>query len=277
MRCGRMPRQHARGAEEKDEQAHRGGEARCHAAARRREAARGEAAGRAAARYSVGRRSLARKRALWRSRTRVLIPDLHGAQSASAEAIAAGLCAHGLSVADHYADAVLVRDLAACAQLRWERGEFAPARVGAAGEARRREEIRGDCICWLAEPLLPAETALLRALEQLRLALNRQATLGLFDLEMHYARYQAGAGYARHVDQPQGRDQRRVSAVLYLNSDWDAALGGSLRVFDGARALRDIAPVAGRLVCFLSAGLEHEVLPSLRTRWSLTGWFRTRA
>ena len=115
------------------------------------------------------------------------------------------------------------------------------------------------------------------ALEQLRLALNRQATLGLFDLEMHYARYQAGAGYARHVDQPQGRDQRRVSAVLYLNSGWDLAHGGSLRIFGGACALRDIAPVGGRLVCFLSAGLEHEVLPSLRTRWSLTGWFRTRA
>lgn len=206
-----------------------------------------------------------------------MIPRPHAAASASAEAIAAELCVHGLIVADHYADASLVRELAACAQTRWERGEFAPARVGAAGVARRREDIRGDSICWLAEPLLAPESALMGALEQLRLALNRQATLGLFDLEMHYARYQAGAGYARHVDQPQGRDQRRVSAVLYLNSEWDVADGGSLRVFDAACTPRDISPVGGRLVCFLSAALEHEVLPSLRTRWSLTGWFRTRA
>ena len=82
-----------------------------------------------------------------------------------------------------------MRDLAACARGRWERGEFAPARVGTAGRTERREQIRGDRICWLAEPLLAAEAQLLGALEHLRLALNREATLGLFDLEMHYARY----------------------------------------------------------------------------------------
>lgn len=202
---------------------------------------------------------------------------MRGDEPATADAIAAGLFAHGLIVEDRYADASLVRNLAACAQSRWDRGEFAPARIGAAGTARRHEAIRGDSICWLTEPLLPAETALMGAFERLRLALNRQAFLGLFDLEIHYARYQAGAAYARHVDQPQGRDQRRVSVVLYLNSEWDAAQGGSLRVYDGARAVRDIDPVGGRLVCFLSAGLEHEVLPSLRPRWSLTGWFRIRA
>lgn len=199
-----------------------------------------------------------------------------GDESETAAAIAAALCAQGLCVQDQYADASLVRDLAACARGRWERGEFAPARVGTAGRTERREQIRGDRICWLAEPLLAAEAQLLGALEHLRLALNREATLGLFDLEMHYARYEPGAAYARHVDQPQGRDQRRVSVVLYLNSDWDNAHGGSLRVFDGARAIREIEPVGGRLVCFLSAGLEHEVLPSMRARLSLTGWFRSR-
>jgi SM-20-related protein len=197
--------------------------------------------------------------------------------SLPAAAIAAAVCAQGFVVQDHYADAALVQGLAACAQLRWDRGEFAAARIGPAGAAKRHDELRGDRICWLAEPLLPAEAQLLRAFEELRLALNREAMLGLFDLEAHYARYDPGAGYARHVDQPQGRDQRRVSLVLYLNSDWQPELGGHLRIYDGARAIREIAPTGGRLVCFLSRGLEHEVLPSLRARLSLTGWFRTRA
>ena len=193
-----------------------------------------------------------------------------------AAAIAAALCAQGLIVEDRYLDEAQVRELAACAQMRLARGEFAPARIGAARAVQRREEIRGDCTCWLPEPLFPAETALMSTLEQLRLALNRHATLGLFDLELHYARYAPGAGYARHVDQPQGRDQRRVSVVLYLNSEWDVAHGGSLRIFDGAVARRDVEPIGGRMVCFLTAGLEHEVLPSSRARLSVTGWFRVR-
>ncbi len=60
-RCGAvgLPRQHARGAEEKEEQAPRGGTARVHEAARRRDAARRhEAARRAAPRYPVRWRSL---------------------------------------------------------------------------------------------------------------------------------------------------------------------------------------------------------------------------
>lgn len=194
-----------------------------------------------------------------------------------AAAIAAAVCAQGLIALDHYADAALVRDLAACAQSRWDRGEFAAARIGPAGAAQRHDEIRSDRICWLTEPLQPAEAEVLRGFEQLRLALNREATLGLFELEAHYARYDPGAGYARHVDLPLGWDQRRVSLVLYLNSEWQPEHGGILRIFDGARVVREIMPVGGRLVCFLSSGLEHEVLPALRARLSLTGWFRRRA
>ena len=194
----------------------------------------------------------------------------------NAAAIASELCAQGLLVEDGYADSSLVQGLARCAQTRLERGEFASAKIGAAGAAQRREEIRGDRTCWLSEPLFQAEAVLMDSLEALRLALNREATLGLFDLELHYAHYRPGAGYARHVDQPQGRDQRRVSVVLYLNDQWDLAHGGSLRIFERDGAVREITPVGGRLVCFLSAGLEHEVLPTTHARLSLTGWFRTR-
>jgi SM-20-related protein len=143
------------------------------------------------------------------------------------------------------------------------------------GERLRRDEIRGDDTCWLEEPLFAAERLLLADMEQLRLELNREAFLGLFDLEMHYAWYPPGAGYARHVDQLQGREDRVVSVVLYLNESWVPVDGGQLRLFDGQLA-RDVEPLAGRLVGFVTAGREHAVLPTQKERLSLTGWFRRR-
>ena len=163
-----------------------------------------------------------------------------------------------------------------CAHTRQARGDFAAARVGSGTNLRHQEDIRGDHTCWLREPLYPAERALLDDLEQLRLDLNREAFLGLFELELHYACYPPGAGYARHVDQPQGTSQRKVSLVLYLNMDWEPGAGGELRVFDTMYQFRDIEPIAGRLVCFLTPGREHAVLPARRERLSISGWFRAR-
>ena len=125
-------------------------------------------------------------------------------------------------------------------------------------------------------PLFDPGERLLATLERLRLELNRGAIPGLFDLELHYAWYPAGAGYARHVDQPQNRDARVISLVLYLNEDWAAGDGGALRCFDAVRPPRDIEPIGGRLVAFLTEAREHAVLPARRPRLSLTGWFRSR-
>jgi SM-20-related protein len=185
------------------------------------------------------------------------------------------LCSRGLAVDDHFLGEREIAALSACAEERHRRGEFTDARIGAAGALQRRADIRGDSICWLAEPLFPAEQALLASFESLRLALNREAQLGLFELEIHYASYPPGAGYERHVDQPQGSTARTVTLVLYLNVGWSAASGGELRIFL-ADAARDILPLGGRLVCFLTRGLEHAVMPALCRRLSITGWFRTR-
>jgi SM-20-related protein len=182
----------------------------------------------------------------------------------------------GISVRDQFLEPSLTRALQDCARLRRVHGDFEAARIGADRSLQRREDIRGDSICWITPPLWPAEQTLLEQLEQLRLELNREGGLGLFELELHYAWYPPGAGYARHVDQPQGRAQRRVSLALYLNEDWTPAAGGELRIFDAADAYRDIEPLAGRLVCFLSSGREHAVLPTQRDRLSISGWFRTR-
>jgi SM-20-related protein len=182
----------------------------------------------------------------------------------------------GISVRDQFLAQSQIRALLDCARLRRARGDFEAARIGGGRSLQRREDIRGDSLCWITPPLWPAEQTLLEQLERLRLELNRDALLGLFELELQYAWYPPGAGYVRHVDQPQGGEQRRVSLVLYLNEDWTPAAGGELRIFDAADGHRDIEPMAGRLVCFLTPGREHAVLPTQRDRLSISGWFRAR-
>jgi SM-20-related protein len=191
--------------------------------------------------------------------------------------VSADLSAGGISIQDEFASAAEVSALRDCVRTRRSRGEFAPARVGRQGAERRQDNIRGDFTCWLSEPLLPPEPLLLQRLEELRLQLNRDALLGLFELELHYARYPAGAAYSRHVDQPMGSTQRRLSLVLYLNGEWQSADGGVLRIHDRDDGFVDVEPIAGRLVCFLTAGREHEVLQARRERLSISGWFRGRA
>jgi SM-20-related protein len=193
--------------------------------------------------------------------------------------IAQGSCADllrcGVAVHDRFISEHRVGELIRCAERRRDRGEFAAARVGADHRLQRRDDIRGDRICWFAAPQFDAERLLLNDLEQLRLDLNSGGYLGLFDLELHYAWYAPGTAYARHVDRPQGRDQRKVSLVLYLNRAWTPDSGGELRIFDRDGS-RDIEPIAGRLVCFLTEGREHAVLTTGRDRLSITGWFRQR-
>jgi len=204
-------------------------------------------------------------------------PDGMDARAAYLDSLCTDLQVDGIAIRDQFLAASQVRSLIDCAQIRGARGEFGAARIGAQGAVQRREEIRGDSTCWLAEPLFPAERSVWELLEQLRLELNRESFLGLFELELHYARYPPGAGYARHVDQPRGRAQRIVSLVLYLNEGWDPACGGQLRLFGAADWYRDIEPIAGRLACFLTAGREHAVLPTRRSRLALSGWFRARS
>jgi SM-20-related protein len=190
--------------------------------------------------------------------------------------IEAALRTDGIAIQDQFLTPPQIHSLVQCAQLRWARGDFSAARVGGGQTLQRREEIRGDSTCWIVAPLLSAELTLLAQFEHLRLELNRVAHLGLFELELHYAWYPPGAGYARHVDQPYGRAQRQLSLVLYLNDGWTPAAGGELRIFDAADRHRDIEPIAGRLVCFLTPGREHAVLPTQRDRLSVAGWFRAR-
>ncbi|MDD5472241.1 MAG: 2OG-Fe(II) oxygenase, partial [Sideroxydans sp.] len=74
----------------------------------------------------------------------------------------------------------------------------------------------------------------------------------------------------------QGKKNRILTTVLYLNKDWQPEYGGELVVYDpsGEQELLRLQPTFGTMIIFLSESFPHEVLPSRATRRSIAGWFR---
>jgi SM-20-related protein len=189
----------------------------------------------------------------------------------------AAVATEGSAVIPDFLPAPLVALLAATARRRDAAGEFRVARIGRGTGRVERTDIRGDRTLWLDDQVrAPAERALRRALERLRVGLNEATFLGLFAFEGHYALYPPGAFYRRHRDRFRDDDARVLSCVLYLNETWTTADGGVLRIYLSGTKSRDVLPAGGTLVCFLADRFEHEVLPASRERLSIAGWFRRR-
>ncbi|MGO3345874.1 MAG: 2OG-Fe(II) oxygenase [Marinomonas sp.] len=137
-------------------------------------------------------------------------------------------------------------------------------------------DARRDFIQWI-DPVTPTRKTFLDEMEALRIVLNRQFFLGLFDFEAHFARYQEGAFYEKHLDSFKGQTNRVLSTVLYLNDDWQAGDGGELIIYDEHYPEQELGrffPKKGRLAVFLSESFYHEVSIAKRTRHSIAGWFR---
>jgi SM-20-related protein len=160
-----------------------------------------------------------------------------------------------------------------------ENGDFRRAGVGRGSDLQVREDIRRDQVMWLRPGDASVEQGIYLAwLETLRLALNRRFFLGLFEFEGHFAIFPEGAFYKPHLDRHAGTNDRIVTAILYLNPDWQSGDGGELKLWttsgENAGAFELIEPRMGTLVCFLAGDFWHEVLPARKSRMSITGWFR---
>jgi SM-20-related protein len=194
--------------------------------------------------------------------------------------ICAAIADEGCAIEADFLPQAIVAALADEAHARDAAGEFHAAGVGRGAARVQRSDVRGDRILWLDQSLASsAQQPFWQALDALRLALNETLLLGLFSFDGHYAIYPPGTYYRRHRDQFRGAgssDIRVISCAIYLNENWALTDGGALRIYDGEQ-VRDVLPVAGTLVCFLSDRFEHEVLPATRERLALTGWFRRRA
>lgn len=196
------------------------------------------------------------------------------------KAVVDALAGPGWGVFPDFLPKARVRELALECRALWDAGGFRHAGIGNGTGHGLHETIRSDRVIWLNDDLLtPVQRQWTDILDDLRLAINRSLYLGLYEFEGHFAVYPPGSFYKRHLDQFKDISLRTVTAILYLNEDWQPEDGGKLRLYleaDEDSSYVDVSPEAGTLVSFLSGSFVHEVLPANRERMSLTGWYRRR-
>ena len=156
--------------------------------------------------------------------------------------------------------------------------------------------------------------AFIDVIRQLRTELQASSMMALphlepFETELSYLLYPVGGHYIRHLDIPKtrdagwklrgrassdggsfcgGRTRRVISFIFYLNSAWDEANGGKLRVYTahehcacpGSSSsqpppahVEDIVPEGGTLVLIMSGDVEHMVCETFAERQCVVGWF----
>ncbi|BEI25371.1 2OG-Fe(II) oxygenase [Vibrio fluvialis] len=187
------------------------------------------------------------------------------------DALLDAIAEQGWFIWDDFLTAEQVQSLRDCAPENWKR-----ARIGRNDDLQRETTIRSDKIQWLSQNMAQPVQDYLERMEQIRQAVNRDFFLGLFEYEAHFAKYEQGDFYKKHLDAFRGQENRKLTTVFYMNEAWQPADGGELKIYDLDDQLIDtVAPVAGRLVVFLSEKFPHEVLPTHADRVSIAGWFRT--
>lgn len=152
---------------------------------------------------------------------------------------------------------------------------FKQAAIGKQETTQVNSSQRTDYIHWIIpDSALPYTTEVIRKLQEVISALNRNFYLGIRDFECHYTHYPPGSFYKRHVDRHRTGSSRIVSFVLYLNTEWQTNDGGELIIYENEHEAAVIRPELGTLAIFLSEK-EHEVLITNRDRMSITGWMLT--
>ncbi|MFK5938440.1 MAG: 2OG-Fe(II) oxygenase [Sulfurimonas sp.] len=133
---------------------------------------------------------------------------------------------------------------------------------------------RSDKTKWIDEDKY-AQSDYLAFMDGLRVYLNHSLYLGLTYYESHFAIYDKGDFYEKHLDAFKNSKNRVVTTVYYLNEDWNENNGGELTIYDSHNnKLTTVSPKANTLVVFMSDKFPHEVLKASKKRHSIAGWFR---
>ncbi|CEG58094.1 2OG-Fe(II) oxygenase [Legionella fallonii] len=192
------------------------------------------------------------------------------------ELITHNLCTNGFHIIDGFLELEHCRSLRHLACDMQHQGLFKNAKIGPKVQAQQNNTIRTDAICWLNEDSTePAVQAYLKKTISVAHILNRSLFLGLAEFETHFAVYQPGSFYKKHIDQFATKKTRKISCVYYLNEQWQADFGGELKLYNQAdQSIENILPLENRFVCFNSE-LPHEVCITHHPRYSIAGWMKT--
>ncbi|XP_012054543.1 PREDICTED: uncharacterized protein LOC105617596 [Atta cephalotes] len=154
------------------------------------------------------------------------------------------------------------------------------------GSANDLKTIRGDEIIWLDGKEEQCENigTLISQVDAIIMRANKMHNNGKIGNYTINGRTKAmvacypghGSHYVKHVDNP-NRDGRCITAIYYLNRDWDVKEnGGLLRIFpEGWRdQVANIEPLFDRILFFWSDRRNpHEVQPAFKTRYAITLWY----
>ncbi len=148
------------------------------------------------------------------------------------------------------------------------------AGIGNNAKFIENKQVRSDKIYWLdREHNDVHENSFFDLMDEFVKYLNRTCYAGITSYEFHYALYEKGSFYKRHLDQFKDNSSRAFSMIMYLNVDWKEGDGGELCVYHPSEN-QIINPINRKCVFFKSSELEHEVLVSHQQRMSITGWLK---
>ncbi|WP_442591332.1 2OG-Fe(II) oxygenase [Pedobacter sp. AW31-3R] len=151
---------------------------------------------------------------------------------------------------------------------------FLSAGTGNDTTVAHNKSVRSDRIYWLDRKHNdPWENDFFDLMDKFVSHLNSTCYTGITGYEFHYALYEKGSFYKKHLDQFRNNESRKYSMITYLNTDWQQEDGGELCVYHKDSS-QHISPLNGKSVFFKSSELEHEVLVANKPRRSITGWLK---
>ncbi|PTS94826.1 proline hydroxylase [Pedobacter sp. HMWF019] len=152
--------------------------------------------------------------------------------------------------------------------------QFRNAGIGNERLVRQDQLIRSDQIYWLDRKHNNSyENSFFDCIDRFVIYLNDTCYAGITGYEFHYALYENGSFYKKHLDQFKTDGSRKYSMIIYLNADWKESDGGELCIHH-ADHLQMVNPLNRTCVFFKSSELEHEVLLTNTARMSITGWLK---
>ncbi len=176
---------------------------------------------------------------------------------------------------DNFLDEDLSKNLKENLLLLLAEKQFKAAGIGNNKKLLKDKSIRSDLIYWLNRDRNNIhENSFFDHMDAFVIYLNKTCYTGITGYEFHYAYYDEGSSYKRHLDQFNDNSDRAFSMIMYLNENWKSEDGGELCIYHRDSS-QIISPLNGKCVFFKSSELEHEVLLNHKPRMSITGWLKT--
>lgn len=180
-----------------------------------------------------------------------------------------------VGIAQHFLQGPLAAHLKANLRRLYSQKQLLAAGIGNDSGLTHDKRIRSDKIYWLdPEHKDQHENDFFVLMDSFVAYLNQTCYTGITGYEFHYALYETGSFYKKHLDQFRSDSSRAFSMIMYLNAEWEEDHGGELCIYNNG-ATQSIAPRNGTCVFFKSSELEHEVLVTNQPRLSITGWLKT--